>query len=215
MNCHDHEGPHGHGWGFARHRGRGFRNFADFLGPGFIGGPGFGAFNFRAGRKLASGDLQLVLLALLAEEPRHGYELMKALEERSGGFYAPSPGMIYPALTLLEELGYASVTADGAKKLYTITPEGRAHLTENREAADAMLAQLKFIGDKMDYMRRAFAGDDPGAEEEGRHSPGAREVWMARKELKSAIRDKKGASLEEAQRIAAILRKAAADIRGS
>lgn len=201
---------HGHGWHFARH-GRRFRGFADMFGPGFVGGPGWGAFNFRAGRRLASGDLQLVLLALLEEGPRHGYELMKALEERSGGFYAPSPGMVYPALTLLEELGYASVTAEGAKKLYTLTDAGEAHLGENREAADAMLAQLKFIGEKMEFMRRAFAGDDPDADE---HHPGAHEIWHARKDLKAAIRDKRGCPLEEAQRIAAILRKAAAEIRG-
>ena len=64
-----------------------------------------------SGRKLSSNDLQLLLLALLAEKPAHGYELIRALEERSGGAYAPSPGMIYPALTYLEELGHAE--ADG------------------------------------------------------------------------------------------------------
>ena len=69
---------------------------------GFGGGMGMGGRAFRAGRRLASGDLQLVLLALLAERASHGYELIKALEERSGGFYSPSPGMVYPALTWLE-----------------------------------------------------------------------------------------------------------------
>ncbi len=208
---HDHGHDHGHFSGFmGRHRGRGFRNFAG----GFMGGPGgfMGGPDFRAGRKLASGDLQLVLLALLAEQPRHGYELMKSLEERSGGFYSPSPGMIYPALTMLEEIGYAVVEVDGAKKLYRITPEGEAHLTENRAAADAMLGQLKFFGEKMEWVKRAFAGDDPEADDE--RSPGARDVRQARNELRTALREKRGSSLEEAQRIAAILRDAAAEIRG-
>src|SRR5512144_1736182 len=68
-----------------------------------------GLHGFRSGRKLGADHLQLVILALLEEKPRHGYEIIKALEERSGGFYSPSPGTIYPALTYLEELGYASV----------------------------------------------------------------------------------------------------------
>src|SRR5580698_1110749 len=108
-----------------------------------------GEREFRAGRRLASGDLQLVLLALLAEQPSHGYELIKALEERSDGFYTPSPGMVYPALTWLEEMGYTSVAAEGAKKLYSITDTGRAYLSENQDAADAMLSQLEQIGRKM------------------------------------------------------------------
>ena len=102
----------------------GHHRFGHFAG-GFTGSMGMGGRAFRAGRRLASGDLQLVLLALLAERPSHGYELIKALEERSGGFYSPSPGMIYPALTWLEEVGYASVAAEGAKKLYSITATGQ------------------------------------------------------------------------------------------
>jgi hypothetical protein len=78
------------------HGGRGFGHFMGALGRG---GPGF-----RTGRKLAAADLQLLILALLAEKPSHGYELIKELEERSGGFYSPSPGMIYPALTYIEEI---------------------------------------------------------------------------------------------------------------
>src|ERR1700751_2604728 len=107
--------------------------------PGFgglwgmmAGRGGMGWHDLRAGRKLGADDLQLLILALLAEKPSHGYEIIKGLEERSGGFYAPSPGMVYPALTYLEELGYASVEADGAKKLYRISEEGRAYLEQNR-----------------------------------------------------------------------------------
>ena len=161
---------------------------------------------FRAGRRLASGDLQLVLLALLADRPSHGYELIKALEERSGGFYSPSPGMIYPALTWLEEVGYASVTAEGAKKLYSITDAGREYLRDNREAAEAMLAQLEYIGRKMGRVREIFGGID---EDEDAGS----EIGRARNELRQLLRSKRDASAEEKRRIAEILRQAAEKIR--
>ncbi len=92
---------------------------------GDMGGRGFGM-----GRKLASVDLQLLILGLLAEKPRHGYEIIKALDERSKGFYVPSPGMVYPALTYLEEIGHATVETEGARKLYHITEAGKEHLEE-------------------------------------------------------------------------------------
>src|SRR6201999_486038 len=114
-----HGGPHGGFFGFGHHFGEGF-------GPGGSGRGGFGP-----GRKLGSGGLQLVLVGLLAEKPSHGYELIKALEERSTGYYSPSPGMVYPALTYLEEIGHASVTAEGTRKLYSATEAGRKHLADN------------------------------------------------------------------------------------
>jgi DNA-binding PadR family transcriptional regulator len=113
--------------------------------------------DLRAGRKLSGGHLQLLLLALLAEKPAHGYELIKALEERSGGFYSPSPGMIYPALTYLEEVGYASVDVDANKKRYTINDAGRAYLREHRGTVDTLLAQLRWMSDKLEHVRRAFS----------------------------------------------------------
>ncbi len=86
----------------------------------------------RVGRFFDHGDLRLVVLKLIADKPRHGYELIKAVEEAAGGAYSPSPGVIYPTLTLLEELGYATAAdAGGGKKLFSITPEGEAFLTEN------------------------------------------------------------------------------------
>src|SRR6266513_3959445 len=129
-------------FGEARHCGPrlGGRPFGFF--GGMAGRGGRGIHGFRAGRKLGSDDLQLIILALLAEKPSHGYEIIKALEERSGGFYAPSPGMVYPALTYLEELGYASVESEGAKKLYSISDEGREYLEQNRGVVDTILAQL-------------------------------------------------------------------------
>jgi DNA-binding PadR family transcriptional regulator len=186
--------------------GRGFGGLGGFAG-GLGGAMGRGSRAFLAGRRLASGELQLVLLALLAEGPSHGYELIKALEERSGGFYSPSPGMIYPALTWLEEVGFASVAAEGTKKLYSITEPGHAHLKENREAADAMLDQLGWIGRKMGRVREIFGGFD---EDEDSEPQG---VWAARRDLRQALREKHGASTEEKQRVAQILREAAARIR--
>jgi DNA-binding PadR family transcriptional regulator len=188
---------------FMGHRhGRGFGGFAG----GFMGGMGMGGRAFRAGRRLASGDLQLVLLALLAARPSHGYELIKALEERSGGFYSPSPGMIYPALTWLEEVGYASVAAEGAKKLYRLTDTGRAYLSDNQEAANAMLDQLEYIGRRMGRVREIFGGFDEDDD--------SAELGAARRELRQVLRDKRDASAEEKSRIAAILSAAAAQIRG-
>jgi DNA-binding PadR family transcriptional regulator len=95
------------------------------------------------GRFFAHGDLRLVILHLIAEKPRHGYEIIKKIEEQVAGAYSPSPGVIYPTLTHLEELGYVTVsTGDGAKKLHEITAEGRAFLDANRRAMDALLARM-------------------------------------------------------------------------
>src|ERR1043166_8696845 len=96
----------------------------------------------RARRMLAHGDLRLLALALIAEQPRHGYEIIKVLEEKTGGWYSPSPGMVYPTLTYLEETGFVTAQAEGSKKLYTVTDEGRAHLEENRAVIDAVLERL-------------------------------------------------------------------------
>ena len=189
-------------------RRHGHHRFGPFA-AGFTGGMGMGGRAFRAGRRLASGDLQLVLLALLADRPSHGYELIKALEERSGGFYAPSPGMVYPALTWLDEVGYASVAAEGTKKLYSITDAGREYLKDNQDAADAMLRQLEHIGRKMGRVREIFGGFDE-AEELGE----SREIQAARRNLKQALREKRDASAQEKSRIADILNHAAAQIRG-
>src|SRR3546814_2822416 len=95
-----------------------------------------GGRGFRASRMVGAEDLQLLILALLAEKPRHGYEIIKALDEHSHGFYAPSPGVIYPALTYLEEIGFTTVVAEGAKKLYSITEEGGAYLADRRTQAN-------------------------------------------------------------------------------
>jgi len=101
----------------------------------------------RHGRIFDHGDLRFVILRLIAEGPRHGYEIIKEIEEKLGGSYSPSPGVVYPTLTLLEELGYATVTtSQGTKKLYAITEEGSAYLAANKEAVDAIFGRIAEVG---------------------------------------------------------------------
>lgn len=161
---------------------------------------------FPRGRRLGSAELQLVLLALLAEKPAHGYELIRKLEERSAGFYTPSPGMIYPALTYLEEIGHAEASQDGNRKLFTITAAGSAHLTEHKEEADTILAALERIGGRMAEVREAFAGVEDADPQAGE------DLHRARHELKHALMRKRGCAPDEARRIAGILARAAAEI---
>ena len=93
----------------------------------------------RGRRMLAHGDLRLIALALIAEQPRHGYDIIKQLEERTAEWYSPSPGIVYPTLTYLEEVGHLTSQTDGPKKLYSITESGRRHLEENAAAVDVEL----------------------------------------------------------------------------
>ncbi len=100
------------------------------------------------GRFFAHGDLRLVILHLIAEKPRHGYDIMKAIEETVAGAYSPSPGVIYPTLTLLEDLGYVTTSTEGSKKLHEITAEGRAFLEANRKVLDALLSRMSEAGER-------------------------------------------------------------------
>src|SRR5882724_13261007 len=136
---------------------RGWRgHFGPGKGWGGRHGMGGGAM-MRAGRMLAQGDLRLIALALIAEQPRHGYEIIKLLEDKTAGWYSPSPGIVYPTLTYLEEAGYVTAQVDGAKKLYTITEEGRAYLEENRDFVDAVLERMSAVGEKARRIREHFA----------------------------------------------------------
>lgn len=104
---------------------------------------GFSPGGRGGGRFFQHGGLRLVLLHLIAERPRHGYELIREIEDRVHGQYTPSPGVVYPSLTLLEEQGLITQTAqDGGRKLCTVTPDGRRHLKEHREATAAVLARM-------------------------------------------------------------------------
>jgi DNA-binding PadR family transcriptional regulator len=145
----DRHGHHGHhGWG--RHGGRQGRPFfgwqmrRNFFGRGGPFGPEgpFGEEGFpdprvqRLRRFFSRGDLKFALLELLTERPMHGYEMMKELQERSGGMYTASPGSIYPTLQMLEDRDFVTVSEADGKKVYTITDAGRAFLAENQAEAD-------------------------------------------------------------------------------
>jgi DNA-binding PadR family transcriptional regulator len=131
-----HGGPFGRHWG--HHHGRKF-------------GGGFGG---REGRMFDGGELKLVILAMIAEKPRHGYDLIKDLGERVGGDYSPSPGVIYPTLQMLEEMGYATQATDASnRKLYTATPEGEKFLADNKSQIDAIFARFQPAKDEGDHPR--------------------------------------------------------------
>jgi DNA-binding PadR family transcriptional regulator len=132
-------GGHHHGW--ECHRGR----FG-----GFEGGRGhergFGRGEGRE-RHFDNGELRLVILQLVADKPSYGYEIIKAIEERLSGGYAPSPGVVYPTLTMLEEEGYAAVSStEGNKKLYAATESGLEYLKENKTAIKAIFGRMEQAG---------------------------------------------------------------------
>ncbi len=200
---HDYEGwagderghAHWHAWqaiGRGRHRhdhGDGFGDMGgwnDLRGGGRRGG----------GRMFGHGDLKLLLLALIEQQPRHGYELIRMIEDMFHGHYTPSPGAIYPTLTMLEEMGYAEVQLEqGGRKLYAITEAGREFLEQNRDAVDAVNARTEHSA------RMAAKMAAPMAVRKAMHA------------LKHAVL-MRGAdwSKAEAQRIATILERAAAEI---
>src|SRR5882757_4472800 len=159
-------GHHGHfmhsGRGGGRREGKRGRG-ADVAGDrGHHGGrEHFGRGGFGrggGGRVFGPGDLRLVLLAAIEEKPCHGYELIKDLEAKFGGGYAPSPGSVYPTLTLMEELGHVrAATSEGTKRLFEITAEGSAYLRENQAALNSALA-------RMEMAARAVSGERPPAD---------------------------------------------------
>ena len=139
--CHPHQHMH-----FARFGGDAREHFGRGFGRGEHGGRGFGGGGGRE-RLFDGGQLQLVILHLLAEEPSYGYQLIKTMETRLSGGYAPSPGVIYPTLTMLEEEGFATANiADSGKKVYTVTAEGKAHLAANKRQLDEVLSRLEQAG---------------------------------------------------------------------
>jgi DNA-binding PadR family transcriptional regulator len=177
----------------------------------------------RATKMLASGDLQLIILLLLRERPRHGYEVIKALEEQSCGIYTPSPGMVYPALTYLDEVGFATASSEGSKKLYTLTDEGKAHLSQNGEAASEVWQHLARVGRRLAHFQRQIAEDEDVADHFGRDPRDRNRLeWRemkaefreVRDDLKAAIHEKLDSSHEEKMRVLEILRRASSDIRG-
>lgn len=204
-------GHEGRRFGGRSGESRGGRGFFGGRGPrggaGRFGG-GFGDDAFGRGRKLTAEELQIVIEALLHDQPAHGYELIRRLEEHSGGFYKPSPGVIYPSLTYLEEAGLTAVTQEGNRKLYSLTDEGRAHYEANREQATRILEILARIGARMSEVRDAFSGVndlDPSL---------GQDFHEARLALKMALKSRRGANADELRRIVGVLRRAADEISG-
>jgi DNA-binding PadR family transcriptional regulator len=154
----------------------------------------------RMRRVFDQGDLRYVLLGLIAETPRHGYELIKAIEEKFGGTYSPSPGVIYPTLTLLEEIGYIRPESiEGARKQYAITPEGTAFLAANRAIVDQIFARMAEIGE-------AYAGGP------------APEIRRAMQNLEAALTIRLGRgplTTEQLRAVTAVLDRAAGEIEQS
>ena len=189
-------GGRGHGGGHrGGRRGRGADEISPDQGPR-VGRGGFGRGG--GGRIFGPGDLRLVLLAAIEEKPRHGYELIKDLEAKFGGDYAPSPGSVYPTLTLMEELGHIrAVTADGPKRLFEITAEGREYLRENQAALNSALA-------RMEMAARAMSGERPPAD-----------LHHAMHTLKAALMFHRGGwDSKETERVRKIIESAAAAIIG-
>lgn len=208
---HRHHRWHGMGWDEpSRCEDEDFDGHADFYGfhgrrgrHGPHDGEMFGDWNGLqgggrrgGGRLLGHGDLKLLLLALIEQQPRHGYELIRTIEEMFHGQYSPSPGAVYPTLTMLEELGHASVANEqGGRKLYAITDEGRAFLAENRTAVEAMTERTKHSARLIAKLSLPLA------------------VRKAMHVLKHAVLMRAGDwNKAEAQRVAAILERAAAEI---
>ena len=159
----------------------------------------FGLFGARR-RMFDQGDVRLVILKLISEKPSHGYEIIKAIEDRLGGAYAPSPGVVYPALTLLEEQGMIRVeSTDGPRKLYAITPDGETLLESNRGLVEAIFGRI--------------------AEINARHGGGpAPQILRAMENLKLALRlrlSQGPLSAEQVTKISDILDAAAKGVEGS
>jgi DNA-binding PadR family transcriptional regulator len=133
------------------HGGRHGRRFArDPLDNGDRGG----RHHHGGGRRrlFDHGDLRFILLRMIADKPAHGYDLIKALEERMGGGYSPSPGVIYPTLTMLEEQGFAAVKAEGGKKFYEATAEGAAFLLANQGTVEAIQARIDAVAEQRSHV---------------------------------------------------------------
>ena len=179
---------------FGRHHSHGEACYGrgpfGFHGHNATGERGFGGRGLR--RFFDHGDLRFVLLKLIGDRPSHGYDLIRAVEQQVGGAYSPSPGVVYPTLTLLEELGYVTAESQGGKKLYTVTEEGRAHLDANARHVEQLFARME--------------------EAAARSAISAPSLVRARENLRTALRLKltSGAlTPEQVEAIAAILDQAA------
>ncbi len=188
FGCHmnDQHKNHGPKWGFARRGGFGGPPWARM--GGFGGGPRM--------RMFAQGDLRLLLLALICDQPSHGYDLIRTIEARFGGSYSPSPGTIYPTLTFLEEQGHiAARPEEGGKKSYQATPAGRSFLKENSAQVETLMARI-------DVMARSSG-----------HAPMPESIMHSIHTLRTAVMSRFGKwDSDEETRVRTILEQAARDI---
>ena len=160
-----------HGRGFGRHGGR------------------------RAERVFDQGDLRFVILKLISQAPSHGYEIIKAIEEKVGGAYSPSPGVIYPTLTLLEELGYVTaLAAEGGKKQYQITDAGQAVLAEKSAVIDGIFKRMEAVNER-------FEGPAPRIARAMQNLGSAIRVRMSSGPVSASQLDALVAAIDEAARI--------------
>jgi DNA-binding PadR family transcriptional regulator len=190
---------------------------------GRFGGDPSEMLGMKVAKMLSASDLQLIFLALIKEKPRHGYEIIKEVERESSGVYVPSPGVVYPALTFLEEVGYVTCTVEGTKKLYTITAEGLEHLEMNREAARGILDNLTRLGERLARFKKRMSDEDEAAEhfaEDNRDDRSCderrkmkHEFMDLRHEIQDVLGGMRGEAAEEKERVFAILRRALDEIR--
>lgn len=231
MHCHHHSHHHGHHQahcGHHAHHHHAHRHgdvshdpFHHAARKGYRGGHaghhgGWGdeddaGFSRFRGRRLVNGEtLRLLILKLLEDGPRHGYDLIKAFEELTKGHYSPSPGIVYPALTFLEEADYTVAEKDAAKKVYSLTEAGRSFLAEHAADAEAAIDGLKRFGEHAEHQKEMMRA------RRDRDLPGViPEVNEARRALKKAILGAIEGGEEAQKRLADILNKAAEDIARS
>jgi DNA-binding PadR family transcriptional regulator len=163
----------------------------------------------RMGRVLGSGDLRYLILSLLDEKPRHGYELIKAIEELSKGMYTPSPGVMYPTLSFLEDSDLASISSSENKKLYTITDTGKIFLKENKEIVEQIYMRMEKMGDKMSKLKNWMGRQESEEISREDKSPIRKAMHSLKLELFSFI----DANVEKKKQIATIIESAAEEIR--
>lgn len=204
-----------HDWGHHGRHGRGCERADDearlgergpgggrHRGPGFFGRGGRGPREEfgrgGGGRFFGPGDLRALLLWLIGQKPRHGYDLIKAVEQLVGGAYSPSPGSVYPILSLLEDIGQIEATAsEGGKKLFAITEAGRQVLADDAAAIEGLLSRLRIMARTMGGMRPP------------------EEVFQAMQTLKMALAfHTAGWSEDETKRVRDVLNRALAEIEG-
>ncbi|QIQ21964.1 PadR family transcriptional regulator [Zophobihabitans entericus] len=180
--------------------------------PGGLGfchgqdGDEFDMHNFGSKRRIRSEELQLIVLLMIEKQPKHGYEIIKELKAHTFGFYAPSPGMIYPVLTYLEESDLATATLESNKKCYHISEAGKIYLAENRHQAEDLYARLRAVGQKIEQMQQVFS-------EEQSKMPEGESLHLAIHQLRTLLHAKRDSSEEEKHHILDIINTAIKEIK--